>query len=283
MTPTSHGIREGSKANTSDEAKVKEREKEKEKAEEDEGSSDQEKEKAEEKEEGKAALTWWVKKVMKKIGKKMNGMKTMTAIGPMIKTGMKAIGPMMIHTTWMSMDTSRGKEKEKEKERKARKARMMMAKEESQEMEKASRTMFNLRPHQFLPYRINKLNKLIILLLHQVLVMVSLHLEELTHYVLMLQRQSQHVLMFWHPRMNNKKYNDALVVEDRTNVMQQHIKTEGKWKDSLFCLEKLMHFDKVYNDVQLVCPGKLVFKKVRLHGSHWQKAHHCFHMDALQR
>ena len=48
----------------------------------------------------------------------------------------------------------------------------MMAKEESQEMERASRTMFNLNPHQVLPYRINKLNKLIILLLHQVLVMV---------------------------------------------------------------------------------------------------------------
>ena len=135
---------------------------------------------------------------MKKIGKKKNGMKTMTAIGPMIKPGMKAIGPMMICTTWMSMDTSRGKEKEKEKEkeRKARKARMMMAKEESQEMEKASRTMFNLNPHQVLPYRINKHNKLIILLLHQVLVMVSFHLEELNHYVLMLERQSQHVLMF---------------------------------------------------------------------------------------
>ena len=278
MTLTTHGIREGSKANTSDEAKVKEREKEK--AEEDEGSSDQGKEKAEEKEEGKAALTWWVKKVMKKIGKKKNGMKTMTAIGPMIKPGMKAIGPMMIHTPWMSMDTSRGKAKEKEKERKARKARMMMEKEESQEMEKASRTMFNLNPHQVLPYRINKPNKLIILLLHQVLVMVSFHLEELNHYVLMLERQSQHVLMFWHPRMNNKKYNDALVVEDRTNVMQQHSKTG---EDSLFWLEILMHFDKVYNDVQLVCPGKLVFKKVRLHGSHWQKAHHCFHMDALQR
>ena len=117
-------------------------------------------------------------------------------IGPMIKPGMKAIGPMMICTTWMSMDTSRGKEKEKEKERKARKARMMMAKEESQEMEKASRTMFNLNPHQVLPYRINKLNRLIILLLHQVLVMVSFHLEELNHYVLMLERQSQHVLMF---------------------------------------------------------------------------------------
>ena len=88
------------------------------------------------------------------------------------------------------------KEKEKEKERKARKARMMMEKEESQEMEKASQTMFNLRPHQLLPYRINKPNKLIILLLHQVLVMVSLLLQELNHYVLMLQRQSQHVLMF---------------------------------------------------------------------------------------
>ena len=35
---------------------------------------------------------------MKKIGKKMNGMKTMTAIGPMIKPGMKAIGPTMICT-----------------------------------------------------------------------------------------------------------------------------------------------------------------------------------------
>ena len=271
MTLTTHGIREGSKADRPDEAKVKEREKEKEKAEEDEGSSDQGKEKAEEKEEGKALLTWCVKKVMKKIGKKKNGMKTMKAIGPMIKTGMKAIGPMMICTTWMSMDTSR--RKEKEKERKARKARMMMAKEESQEMEKASQIMFNLRPHQLLPYRINNSNKLIILLLHQVLVMVSLPL----------QRLNQHVLMFWHPRMQNKKYIDALVVEDRTNVMQQHSKTGKSSKRSLFWLEILMHFDKVYNDVQLVCLGKLVYKKVRLHGSHWQKAHHCFHMDALQR
>ena len=65
-----------------------------------------------------------------------------------------------------------------------------MEKEESQEMEKASQTMFNLR------HRINKPNKLIILLRHQVLFMVSLLLQELNHYVLMLQRQSQHVLMF---------------------------------------------------------------------------------------
>ena len=40
-------------------------------------------------------------------------MNPMKAIGPMIKTGMKAIGPMMICTTWMSMDTSRRKGKEK--------------------------------------------------------------------------------------------------------------------------------------------------------------------------
>ena len=46
-TLTTHGIREGSKADRPDEAKVKEREKEKEKAEEDEGPPDQEKEKAE--------------------------------------------------------------------------------------------------------------------------------------------------------------------------------------------------------------------------------------------
>ena len=89
-----------------------------------------------------------------------------------------------------------------------------------------------------------------------------------------------------HPRMQNKKNIDALVVEDRTNVMQQHSITERNSRGSLFWLEILMHFDKVdkvYNDVQLMCPGKLVYKKVRLHGSHWQKARHCFHMDALQR
>ena len=124
---------------------------------------------------------------MKNNGKKeMIGMNPMKAIGRMITTGMKAIGPLMICTILMSMDTSRRKEKEKEKERKARKARMMMAKEENQEMAKVSPTMFNLRPHQLLLYRINNSNKLIILLQHQALVMVSLHL----------QRLNQHVRMF---------------------------------------------------------------------------------------
>ena len=97
----------------------------------------------------------------------------------------------------MSMDISRGKEKEKEKERKARNARMMMAKEENQEMAKVSPTVFNLRPH-LLPAIQNQQqpNKLTTLLQHQALVTVSLHLQELTHYVLMLERQSQHVWMF---------------------------------------------------------------------------------------
>ena len=67
---------------------------------------------------------------MKNNGKKeMIGMNPMKAIGRMITTGMKAIGPLMICTILMSMDTSR--RKEKEKERKARKARMMMAKEKT--------------------------------------------------------------------------------------------------------------------------------------------------------
>ena len=65
-------------------------------------------------------------------------MNPMKAIGAMITTGMKAIGPLMTCTILMSMDTSRRKEKEKEKERKARKARMMMAKGENQEMAKVS-------------------------------------------------------------------------------------------------------------------------------------------------
>ena len=38
-------------------------------------------------------------------------------------------------------------------------------------MEKASQTMFNLRPHELLPYKTNNSNKLIILLQHQALVM----------------------------------------------------------------------------------------------------------------
>ena len=148
---------------------------------------------------------------MKKNGmKEMSGMNLMKAIGPMIRTGMKAIGPMKICTTSMSMDISRAKDKEKEKERKAR---MMMAKEENQETAKVSPTMSNLRSHRLLPYRTNSSNKLIALLQHQALVMVSLHL----------QRQNQHVWMLWQSPMKSKlRTIDALVEEDKTNVMKWH-------------------------------------------------------------
>ena len=116
--------------------------------------------------------------------KEMSGMNLMKAIGPMVRTGMKAFGPMKICTTSMSMDISRGKEKEKE--RKARRARMMMAKGENQEMAKVSPTTFNLRPHRLLPYRTNSNNKLITLQQHQARAcMVSL----------LLQTQNRHVWM----------------------------------------------------------------------------------------
>ena len=119
MTLNPHGIKEASKEDQPDEAKVKEREKEKAKAEEVEDSSDQEDPKAEEKEEEKAALTWREKKDMKKIGmKKKTGMICGTkAIGPMIKTGMMAIGHQKNCTTRMSMVISSVKEKAERKER----------------------------------------------------------------------------------------------------------------------------------------------------------------------
>ena len=96
-------------------------------------------------------------------------------------------------------------------------------KEENQEMAKVSTTMFNLRPHQLRPYRINNSNKLIILLQHQALVMVSLHL----------QRLNQHVWMPQQPLMQNKKNIDTLVEEDKTNVMQQHSSTGENSRSSL--------------------------------------------------
>ena len=163
MTLNTHGINEGSKEDKPDEAKVKEREKEKGKAEEEEDTSSQEDPKAEEKEEEKAALTWWEKKDIKKTGKKKKiGMIPGTkAIGPMIKTGMMAIGPQKNCTTRMSMVVSRRKEKER-KERKVRKARMMKEKA-NQKMEKASQTMSSLKLHRILPFKSNN-NGLIILL-----------------------------------------------------------------------------------------------------------------------
>ena len=128
MTLHTHGIKEGSKEETPDEAKVKEEEKVKAKAEEAEDTSNQEDQRAKEREEEKTALIWWEKKDMKKTGKKKkNGMIPVKAIGPTIKTGMMPSG-QKICATRMSMVTSRRKEKAR-KERKVRKERMMKEKE----------------------------------------------------------------------------------------------------------------------------------------------------------
>ena len=179
----------------------------------------------------------------------MSRMDLMKAIGPMIRTGMEAIGPMMICTILMSMDISR--EKEKEKERKARKARMMMAKEEDQEMAKVSPTMFNLRPHRLLPYRTNSNNKLTTLQQHQALVMVSLHL----------QRLNQHLWMFWQPPMKSKSTVDALVEQDRTNVMKWHGRTEKYPRSFLPWLEVLAHFVQVYNGRPAPVPREVALQR----------------------
>ena len=106
-----------------------------------------------------------------------------------------------------------------------------MAKEENQEMAKVSPTMFNLRPHRLLPYRTNSSNKLTTLLQHHALVMVSLHL----------QRQNQHVRMLCQPPMKSKRTIDALIEEDKTNVMKWHGWTGRKPRDFLFWLEIFPH------------------------------------------
>ena len=125
----------------------------------------------------------------KKKKKKKNGMTHgMKAIGPTTKTGMMAIGPKKNCTTRMSMVISRRKAKER-KAGKERKATMMKVKEVNQEMEKASQTMFSLKLHPILPFRINNNNnnnnnknknknknsRLITLLQPQVLDMVLFH------------------------------------------------------------------------------------------------------------
>ena len=183
MTLHTHGIKEGSKEETPDEAKVKEEEKVKAKAEEAEDTSNQEDQRAKEREEEKTALIWWEKKDMKKTGKKKkNGMIPVKAIGPTIKTGMMPSG-QKICATRMSMVTSRRKEKAR-KERKVRKERMMKEKE-NQEMAKASQTMFSHQLHQILLFKTNNSNRLITLQQPQVQGMVLLPFLELTQYVLM--------------------------------------------------------------------------------------------------
>lgn len=186
----------------------------------------------------------------------------MTVFGPMIKTRMTATGTVKNCTARMSMVIST-REKAKEKERKARKARMMKAKEENQEMEKENPTIFNPRPHQLLPCRINN-NKLITLQQHQAQGTVLFHF----------LRLALHVWMFWQPPMKSASTRDALVGEDKTKVMKRHGRTEKEPRGFLFWLEKLEHFSQHHNADQHQCPEKLVYRRMRLHGSHRRKALH---------
>ena len=126
-----------------------------------------------------------------------------------------------------------------------------MAKEEDQEMAKVSPTMFNLRPHRLLPYRTNSNNKLTTLQQHQALVMVSLHL----------QRLNQHLWMFWQPPMKSKSTVDALVEQDRTNVMKWHGRTEKYPRSFLPWLEVLAHFVQVYNGRPAPVPREVALQR----------------------
>ena len=165
------------------------------------------------------------------------------------------------------MDISREIAKEKEKERKARKARMMKEKEENKEVEKENPTMFNLRPHRLLPYRVININnnnnkKKLITLQHEAKGMVSLQLQKLT----------QHMWMFWQPPLKSTSRKDALVEGEKTNVRKWHGRTEKEPRNFLSWLEILKQFVQVYK-VDQQCPEKLVYKK----------AHHCLCMDTLRR
>ena len=71
--------------------------------------------------------------------------------------------------------------------------------------------------------------------------------------------------------MKSKSTRDALVEEDKTNVMKWHGRAEKNPRNFLSWLEILAHPVQVYNDDQHQCPEKLVYNTVRLHGSHWQK------------
>ena len=67
-------------------------------------------------------------------------------------------------------------------------------------------------------------------------------------------------------------------------MMKWHSKTKKPPLRGFLCwLEKLEHFDNVFNDDQRHCPEKLAFRAVRLHGSRWRKAQHFSHLDTLDQ
>ena len=107
-----------------------------------------------------------------------------TAFGPMIKVGMKAIGPMKICTTLMNMDISR--EKEKGKGKKGKQGKDDDGKGVKPGDRKGKFNYVQPQTSSTPAVQNQQQRKLTTLLQHQALVMVSLHL----------QRQNQHMWMF---------------------------------------------------------------------------------------
>ena len=188
MTLNSHGIREGSKADRPDEAKVK--------AEEEEGSSDQGKEKAEERKKKRKGRSHMVSEEgYEEEWDEGDGWNDSYdgywADDQNWNEGYWAYENLYYLDEYGYFQKKR-KGKGKGIGKKGKKGKDDEGKGGNQEMEKDSPTMFNLRPHRLLPYRIinnnsssNNNNKLTTLQQHQAQGMVSLQLQRLTQHMWM--------------------------------------------------------------------------------------------------
>ena len=149
---------------------------------------------------------------------------------------------------------------------------MMKAKAENQDMEKENPTRFNLRPHQLLVCRISS-NKLTTLQQHQAQGMFLFFSETDPACV--------NVLTATHEEQEYKRRTRRGGQNQRDEVARQN--REGTKRFPV--LEKLEHFNQLYNVDQRKCPEKLVYRRARLHGSHGGKALHfsCQHILKIQR
>ena len=192
MTPTSHGIREGSKANTSDEAKVKEREKGKGKGKRqrrDEDSSDQEKEKAEEKEERKGRSHMVSEEGYEDEWQDDEWNENYDGYWADDQTWNEGYWAYDDSYYMDEYGYFQRKGKGKGKGKKGKKGKDDDGKGGKPGDGKGKSKLCSTSDHiSSCHTESTKLNKLIILLQLQVLVMVSFHLEQLNQHVLMLQR-----------------------------------------------------------------------------------------------
>ena len=113
-------------------------------------------------------------------------------------------------------------------------------------MEKASQIMFNLRLHRLLPFRNNNTNN------------NNNNNNNNNRLITLLQPQVQGMVLF--PFVNQIQHDC-------------HTRTGKLARGFLPGLEKLEHFSVDFYEDQRQCPEKLDFNMVRLHGSHWRKAH----------